>query len=312
MRPSIWLVIVNQPIDFRNFKLLVPAHSYQYILPYFISYSSSCISSWGCSFRYQLYCILKMAVKRVSNLENIPENIEASMKRVPPPFIQQLLAYDAELTQYFNNFLVQKLPVTFTKSETKFMEVKFSLLNCLHLWWVYSFQISGSGFIWIPLCVVMFILDGTFTRQSALNLLLGLLTDIIIVALLKAFARRKRPPTKKEDYFQSVGPDVYSFPSGHASRSVLLAIMYTQFSPLFEEWILFMLTFVFIWIWSISVCLSRLINGRHYLLDVVAGVLVGFAESYIVQYLWRSQEQANSFFNYFSEDEFWFHCYSKS
>lgn len=227
-----------------------------------------------------------MAVKRVSNLENIPENIEASMKRVPPPFIQQLLAYDAELTQYFNNFLVQKLPVTFTKSETKFMEI------------------SGSGFIWIPLCVVMFILDGTFTRQSALNLLLGLLTDIIIVALLKAFARRKRPPTKKEDYFQSVGPDVYSFPSGHASRSVLLAIMYTQFSPLFEEWILFMLTFVFIWTWSISVCLSRLINGRHYLLDVVAGVLVGFAESYIVQYLWRSQEQANSFFNYFSEDEF--------
>jgi len=225
-----------------------------------------------------------MAVKRVSNLENIPENKEASIKRTPPRLIQKVLDYDAELTQHFNDFLTQTLPVTFTKSETKFMEV------------------SGSGFIWIPLCVVMFILNGTFSRQSAVNLLLGLATDIIIVALLKAFVRRRRPTTKKEDYFKSVGPDKYSFPSGHASRSVLLAIMYTQLSPLFDEWILHSLTCAFLWTWCICVCLSRLINGRHYLLDVVVGILVGFTESYIVQYFWRSPEQADSLFNYFKED----------
>ena len=72
-----------------------------------------------------------MAVKRVSNLENIPENKEASIKRTPPRLIQKVLDYDAELTQHFNDFLTQTLPVTFTKSETKFMEVILNVILSL-------------------------------------------------------------------------------------------------------------------------------------------------------------------------------------
>lgn len=223
-----------------------------------------------------------MAVRRISNLENIPENQETSVKRVPPPLIQKVLDYDAQLTQDFSKFLEQNLPVTITKSKTKFLEI------------------SGSFFVWFPLCVLMFILHGTFSKQSSVNLLLGLMVDIVIIALLKAFARRKRPEVKKEDYFKSVGPDKYSFPSGHASRSVLLAIMYTQLIPLFDEWILYSLSVVLLWTWSFTVCLSRIINGRHYVLDVVAGVLTGFAESCVVQLLWRSPEQADSWFDYFN------------
>lgn len=217
-------------------------------------------------------------------LEHIPEDREASPKRVPPPFIKKVLDYDAELTKKFSHFMEQNLPISLTKSETKFMEV------------------SCSGFIWLPICVVMFLLHPTFSRQSAVNLLLGLLTDIVIVAIVKAFARRRRPPSKKNDYFKSIGVDRYSFPSGHASRSVLLAIMYTQFSPLFDEWILQTLCYILLWGWSISVCASRLLNGRHYLLDVTAGIIFGFAESYVVQYFWRSPEQADNLFNSFNED----------
>ena len=126
----------------------------------------------------------------------------------------------------------------------------------------------------------------------------GLVTDIVTVAVIKAFARRRRPVSKKDDYFKSIGVDRYSFPSGHASRSVLLAIMYTQLSPLSEEWILQLLSLVLLWGWSISVCMSRLLNGRHYLLDVLAGITVGFIESYAVAYFWRSPEQADNMFNY--------------
>lgn len=76
-----------------------------------------------------------MAVRRISNLENIPENQETSVKRVPPPLIQKVLDYDAQLTQDFSKFLEQNLPVTITKSKTKFLEVMFTffILSWLQL-----------------------------------------------------------------------------------------------------------------------------------------------------------------------------------
>lgn len=124
----------------------------------------------------------------------------------------------------------------------------------------------------------------------------------MIVGLLKAFARRRRPPTKKEDYFKSIGPDQYSFPSGHASRCILIAIIFTQINPIFDESFLQLVTSAIIWTWSISVCISRLINGRHYVFDIAAGIAVGFLESFIVSRIWMSPERAENILNFFSEE----------
>lgn len=127
-----------------------------------------------------------------------------------------------------------------------------------------------------------------------------MILDVVVVGSLKAFARRRRPPTKKADYFKSIGPDKFSFPSGHASRAVLLAFIFTQISPLFEQGLLHLVCSLMIWAWAAAVCVSRLVNGRHYVFDVVVGVFAGFLEGLLVSWIWMSPEQAEKFLNFFS------------
>ena len=134
------------------------------------------------------------------------------------------------------------------------------------------------------------------------SFLVAFIFDIIIVGSLKAFARRRRPPTKNPDFFKSIGPDQYSFPSGHASRTVLLAFTFTQIYPIFDIGYLNFVASILLWVWSFSVCFSRLLNGRHYLFDVLVGVLLGFFEGLVVSYLWMSPERAENLLSLFSDE----------
>ena len=123
------------------------------------------------------------------------------------------------------------------------------------------------------------------------------------MGVLKAFARRRRPPTRKADYFQSIGPDQFSFPSGHASRSILIAAIFTRIYPLFDDdSIIFFLSSIIIWMWAFSVCLSRLINGRHYLFDIVSGICIGYFESLLIAKLWLSSQTSENILNLFFDD----------
>ena len=59
-------------------------------------------------------------------------------------------------------------------------------------------------------------------RGAATTLLAAMLLDLATVALLKALVRRPRPPYNVPDMLV-VSVDRYSFPSGHASRTTVLA-----------------------------------------------------------------------------------------
>ena len=126
--------------------------------------------------------------------------------------------------------------------------------------------------------------------------------DIAIVGIIKAFVRRRRPATKKADVFGSIGPDKFSFPSGHASRSILITQIFTKISPLAESGLAYIIIFLSLWMWALCVCLSRILNGRHYVLDVVCGVVVGFIASIVVSGIWLSPESADSFVHFFREE----------
>ena len=82
--------------------------------------------------------------------------------------------------------------------------------------------------------------------------------------------------------------DKFSFPSGHATRATMLALLFTLLSPLpFLLWIPFLA-------WAGAVAVSRVLLGRHHILDVVAGVVIGAAEAVILSMLWRSEEEVGS------------------
>lgn len=79
----------------------------------------------------------------------------------------------------------------------------------------------------------------------------GFVVLIIAVLSIKALVRRRRPD----------GSDRLSFPSGHAATTWFLVPMYDN-NP-------------FATLWAALVSASRVVLGRHYVSDVVAGGFIG-------------------------------------
>lgn len=136
-----------------------------------------------------------------------------------------------------------------------------------------ALEFCGSGLL-IPLALILWLLPlhllGAKFRAFCLNLFLGFFTDLALVGILKGTVRRLRPNYNDDgDFVLVVSVDKYSFPSGHASRAVFIAVLVTvwKLGPL---WVRFL-----VWWAALATAMSRVLMGRHYFLDVAAGVWVG-------------------------------------
>ncbi|XP_057368543.1 uncharacterized protein LOC130689605 isoform X2 [Daphnia carinata] len=76
-------------------------------------------------------------------------------KRKVPERLRKFLDWDAELTNQLTSLMQVKLP-SLTKSETKFMEI------------------SGSGYIWLPACAILYFMHPLVPKQLPVNLLIGI------------------------------------------------------------------------------------------------------------------------------------------
>ncbi|KAH1075026.1 hypothetical protein J1N35_027354 [Gossypium stocksii] len=89
----------------------------------------------------------------------------------------------------------------------------------------------------------------------------------------------------------AVHADNFSFPSGHASRVMFLAtlfhLIYQNQGGLISHFILRWVKFepglfLFgVWVWAILTAISRVLLGRHFLSDVLAGASVGVLEGIV-------------------------------
>lgn len=183
----------------------------------------------------------------------------------------------------------------------------------------FSFQISCHGVPWIASWLAfVWVLNSSSLYQMQVNFMIGeysswftkrfnfvnypspsplpgLLLDIVIVALVKAITRRRRPAFN-DDVF-AMGPDKFSFPSGHASRAMFVVYFFFNLWPI--NWI-FRLPML---AWMVCVCLSRILLERHYLLDVLAGVLLGIVEGLFVGLIYLDQETCVSLVSWISDEK---------
>ena len=139
-----------------------------------------------------------------------------------------------------------------------------------------TLEVSGHGLPWFLLCGVLLagnLLTGEqYLWVYSFDLFAILVLDIVLVAPMKIFFRRPRPSVntvnKGNVLFSVSTVDNYAFPSGHASRSVAVAAFFCYMPPFNSRTHLW-------YIWALSVSVSRIMMGRHHVLDVIVGTMAG-------------------------------------
>jgi undecaprenyl-diphosphatase len=95
---------------------------------------------------------------------------------------------------------------------------------------------------------------------------------IVVFRLLKNASKRKRPCQLESHCWAKVlPPDQFSFPSGHSMSAFAIAVPLCIFYPELQAALLAL---------SLSIAVSRVILGMHFVSDVVVGSLLGAGLGY--------------------------------
>ena len=124
---------------------------------------------------------------------------------------------------------------------------------------------SGDSWFWILGLGLLWWFGDAYWKQLAVTMLIGILVTALVVMAIKFTVKRSRPQGEWGRIYRSTDP--HSFPSGHAARSAMLAVLALGLGPL---WLgLSML------VWAPLVGLARAIMGVHYPSDIIAGMALG-------------------------------------
>lgn len=130
---------------------------------------------------------------------------------------------------------------------------------------------SGDSWFWLAAMAMIWLLSQGRFRSWSLAVAAAIFMTALIVMALKFTIRRRRPEGAWGSIYRRTDP--HSFPSGHAARAVLIAVLFAGWGPAaFAPIIL---------IWAPLVVLARVAMGVHYLSDVLAGALLGLAAGLI-------------------------------
>jgi undecaprenyl-diphosphatase len=124
---------------------------------------------------------------------------------------------------------------------------------------------SGDSWFWWAGLAVFWWLGNPLWRPWALTMLLSIIALAAIVLIIKFSIRRRRPEGEWGAIYRSTDP--HSFPSGHAARAMLIAVLAIGMGP---WWLAVLLC-----AWMPLVSLARVAMGVHYLSDVAAGAVLG-------------------------------------
>ena len=125
---------------------------------------------------------------------------------------------------------------------------------------------SGDSWFWWGALGLLWWLGSPFWKNWAQVVLLSIVGLAVLVLAIKFLVRRKRPEGEWGGFYRKTDP--HSFPSGHAARAILLAVLVTSLGPVWLS--------VVLWVWAPLVCLARVAMGVHYLSDILAGIFTGF------------------------------------
>jgi undecaprenyl-diphosphatase len=141
----------------------------------------------------------------------------------------------------------------------------------IRLWMICATR-GGDGWLWYALAFAVALFGGESRIPAILASSTATGVGILTFLVLKKATRRKRPCALEPHCWATLlPPDQFSFPSGHTitafAMSVSLSLMFPAHLPV--------LMFC-----AVSIAISRVILGMHFLSDVVAGALIGTGLAY--------------------------------
>ena len=134
------------------------------------------------------------------------------------------------------------------------------------------FAHSGDSWFWALGLAILWYFGNEQWKRWAFYELAFICLLVVLIMSLKFTIRRKRPEGEWGAIYRNTDP--HSFPSGHAARAFLIAVVCVILGP---SWLALVLL-----IWAPLVTLSRVLMGVHYLSDVVVGALIGIIFAYFV------------------------------
>ena len=213
-----------------------------------------------------------------------------------PPLLRPLISLDANISYYLHTLT---RPVT-PKSLLVLLEILADFR--------FFFPVILSLFFATPS-------SSPLRTHLLFPLIVCSLLDLIFIALVKFLVRRSRPLyANHEEYNAVVAVDNFSFPSGHSSRVCFIASLFylsqaailnamadlkarghPRVALFIDQWIggnemtaVNLLVFV-VCAWALVTAFSRIILGRHYVLDVFVGSCLGVLEALFTFHFLRFQ-----------------------
>jgi membrane-associated phospholipid phosphatase len=141
-------------------------------------------------------------------------------------------------------------------------------------WWklIAFLAHSGDSWFWMIGLLCLWLLGNKEWHQKSALMAAAVAGLALFVFAIKFSIRRQRPPGEWGAIYRNTDP--HSFPSGHAARAGLLAVLAAGLGP---GWFGILVT-----AWSPLVSLARVGTGVHYLSDVIAGLILGIAAGFVM------------------------------
>lgn len=133
------------------------------------------------------------------------------------------------------------------------------------------FAHSGDSWFWGAALIILWFVSNSMWRRWEVVEFVGISGLAALVMGIKFLVRRKRPEGEWGGIYRNTDP--HSFPSGHAARALLIAVVASALAP---TWL-----GILLWIWAPLVSIARVAMGVHYVSDVVAGAALGIVVALI-------------------------------
>lgn len=138
----------------------------------------------------------------------------------------------------------------------------------IRIWMIVATRL-GDGWIWYSTAILLLLFGGPQRFAAVASAALASVVGIAVFKALKRLSQRPRPCQIEPHCWSKVlPPDKFSFPSGHTMTASSIALVLTYFYPGLEVALIFL---------ALSIALSRIVLGMHFLSDVLAGIILGVA-----------------------------------